>query len=165
MKKYKKQSKGFTLIELLVVIAIIAVLSSVVLVNLNNSRTRARDANRVSDIKQLQNALELYRNTFKKYPLNLQDLVTSGYIAKQPIDPRGNDGNSACRKAVANITAGYCYAYNPSQTKYHLGAQLEQMTAWATSDSQFNSGSASYTNYFDGTYGGSQNYIYDIHFF
>ncbi|HXK37918.1 MAG TPA: type II secretion system protein [Candidatus Paceibacterota bacterium] len=52
--------KGFTLIELLVVIAIIALLSSVVLAALSSARAKARDARRISDIRQIQRAVDLY---------------------------------------------------------------------------------------------------------
>ncbi len=62
------QKKGFTLIELLVVIAIIGLLATLSVVALNNARERARDARRVSDIKQIQTALELYFNAENKYP-------------------------------------------------------------------------------------------------
>lgn len=65
-----KNSRGFTLIELLVVISIISVLSSVVLASLNTARTKSRDVRRLSDIRQIRNALELYRNDNGAYPLS-----------------------------------------------------------------------------------------------
>jgi general secretion pathway protein G len=69
-----KKEKGFTLIELLVVIAIIGLLSTLAVVALNNARSKSRDAKRVSDIKQIQTALELYFNDHNGYP----GTVTSG---------------------------------------------------------------------------------------
>ncbi len=57
MKKINKQ--GFTLIELLVVIAIIGLLSTMAVVSLNSARQKARDARRISDVKQLTTILSL----------------------------------------------------------------------------------------------------------
>lgn len=64
----KKTKSAFTLIELLVVIAIIGLLATLSVVALNNARAKARDAKRVSDIKQIQTALELYYNDVMSYP-------------------------------------------------------------------------------------------------
>lgn len=66
MKTLKE--RGFTLIELLVVIAIIGILSAVVLVSLNSARAKSRDARRVSDVRQLMTALELFYNDNGGYP-------------------------------------------------------------------------------------------------
>ena len=63
-----KKQKGFTLIELLVVIAIIAILSTVVMAGLNSARAKGRDARRLSDVKQLQSALELCFDNGAGYP-------------------------------------------------------------------------------------------------
>jgi len=65
---FKKNNKGFTLIELLVVIAIIGLLATLSVVALNNARQKSRDAKRVSDIKQIQTALELYFADNNSYP-------------------------------------------------------------------------------------------------
>ncbi len=62
------QKRGFTLIELLVVIAIIGMLSTLAVVALNSARQKSRDSKRVTDIKQIQSALELYYNDKNGYP-------------------------------------------------------------------------------------------------
>ena len=59
---------GFTLIELLVVIAIIGILAGVVVVNVGSARAKARDAKRISDMKAIQTALEMYYNDNGEYP-------------------------------------------------------------------------------------------------
>lgn len=68
MKDFKKINKGFTLIELLVAIGIMAVLTGMAVFNFNQSRIRARDIQRKNDLKQLQTALELYKNDTNSYP-------------------------------------------------------------------------------------------------
>lgn len=76
MNKLEKISKfrkfisgaGFTLIELLVVIAIIGVLASVVLVSLNTSKLKSRDAKRLSDMQQIRSGLDIYYNLGNGYP-------------------------------------------------------------------------------------------------
>ena len=62
------RQKGFTLIELLVVIAIIGLLSTLAVVSLNSARSKARDARRTSDIRQVQTALDMYYNDAGVYP-------------------------------------------------------------------------------------------------
>lgn len=59
-----KKKKGFTLIELLVVIAIIGLLSTLAVISLNGARAKARDAQRLSDVKQMATAIEIERANF-----------------------------------------------------------------------------------------------------
>ena len=67
--KNKNSEYGFTLIELLVVISIIGLLASVILVSLNGARVKGRDVKRLSDLKQIQTALELYYSDNNHYPI------------------------------------------------------------------------------------------------
>ena len=100
-----KKIRAFTLIELLVVIVIIGVLATLAVVAISSARTRARDAKRVSDLKQISTALELYmadENSYPTYVTPGQPMVglTSGktYMSKVPNNPtprvEGVCGNS-----------------------------------------------------------------------
>jgi len=92
-------NKGFTLIELLVVIAVIGILAAVIMASLNTARSKARDAKRIADLKQVQTALELYRNENNSYPAGsyttivnwtnmlTTNLITPGYLSGVPLDP------------------------------------------------------------------------------
>lgn len=62
------RNKAFTLIELLVVVSIIGLLATVVLSSLNKARIKTRDTVRLSELRQLRNALDLYFNQFGVYP-------------------------------------------------------------------------------------------------
>ncbi len=61
-------NKGFTLLELLVAIAIIGVLALVVLIGTGESRTKGKIAATELSLRNIQNALEVYRTTFNEYP-------------------------------------------------------------------------------------------------
>ena len=119
-----RKQKGFTLIELLVVIAIIGLLSTLAVVALNNARQKARDARRVSDIKQIQTALELYYNDEGGYPASLTTSLIgpkSGitYMNAVPANQTPvTDGN--CETGSAYTYAQTADAYT---LKYCLGAQ------------------------------------------
>ncbi len=122
-KKIKKYKTGFTLIELLVVVAIISLLSSIVLASLNSARAKARDATRMSDIKQIQNAVELYILSNGGAPdifavdredswNDLSSFLVPKYIAKLPKDPCGATASSSCTtKNPTTIGDWLAYSY------------------------------------------------------
>lgn len=97
MKKILSIQKGFTLVELLVVIAIIGILSSLLVANFIGVRQRGRDAQRKSNLRQIQSAVELYRADQAGYPTTLPACgqaftSTDGkatYMQKVPCDPSG----------------------------------------------------------------------------
>lgn len=124
-------SKGFTLVELLVVIAIIAVLSTLLLLQLGVARAKARDAKRIADINQLRSAAELYfDDNSGQYPLALSVTTIGGYLSAPavPLDP---------------VTgAGYFYAFDPlvpPVIRYHLWTELEKKSNGLTGDSDIDS--------------------------
>ena len=136
--------KGFTLIELLVVIAIIGILATIVMVSLNTARSKARDARRVSDIRQLQLALQMEYDKAGSYPASLTTLVADGFINAVPLDPNG--------------TVNYQYAVCSSGTQgYHLGTGvvLENPGGPLLNDADANTTSC------PGSFDGADN-IYDV---
>ncbi|MBC7836465.1 prepilin-type N-terminal cleavage/methylation domain-containing protein [Acetobacteraceae bacterium] len=115
-----KLVSGFTLIELLVVIAIIGILAGIVLASLGGARTGGKDAKRISEVRQIQYALELYYGRYATYP----SCLYSG-------TPAGCTGNAALSSAVGgmpSVPTGYTYASRGSAAacnSYHLGISLE----------------------------------------
>ncbi len=112
--------KAFTLIELLVVIAIIGGLSALLLPNYMGARERARDAQRKNDLKQIQKALEMYRQDQNppSYPSSLpavNSCWSSGsncsgniYMNKFPGDPNRNPNNYFYLPNNGNLTYILC---------------------------------------------------------
>ncbi|MFQ6084188.1 MAG: type II secretion system protein [Candidatus Aminicenantia bacterium] len=101
-----KSGAGFTLIELLVVISIIGILSTMVLVSLGETRAKARDARRKSEITQIVLAMELDYSDDEKYsqsaniptkiPCSNPDCtgIDDGkYLDPVPEDPQGGAYN------------------------------------------------------------------------
>lgn len=125
--------QGFTLIELLVVVSLIAILAGVIYVNFNDSQKTARDVQRQSDLRDLQTAIELYKNKYGRYPAGCSTSVNnwSGqlgtsfqcpdgtgqyivdlapeFIPVLPIDPRAVSGQQ-----------GYAYVTNTDGTVFKL---------------------------------------------
>ncbi len=107
------RNKGFTLVELLVVITIIGLLSSVVLASLNEARSRARDARRISDLNTIQTALALYYEDNGHYPFH----------------DKNNDGIHDCDEAagVTDECKTFFLSYKTENTSNQQWDKLENM--------------------------------------
>ncbi len=132
-----KRNKGFTLIELLVVIAIIGLLATLTVASLNSARAKSRDARRISDIKTIQTALELFYNDTGHYPngaetaafglgacLNSTGFIASGaacaepvYLKSYPADPSYDTAYDYVERAPVGTSYTVAYSLeNPMST-------------------------------------------------
>lgn len=96
-----KSQKGFTLIEILIVIAIIGILSSLIVVTINQARFKARDAVRIENARQIGLAMELYIDANETYPVfdadscsasvsdcpGIYPVAVGNYLQPIPADP------------------------------------------------------------------------------
>jgi prepilin-type N-terminal cleavage/methylation domain-containing protein len=132
----RKLQSGFTLVEVLLVIAIIGVLTTVAIVNFGNAREMSRDAQRKADLRNLQNAVELYKNKYGEYPEGCNGTeewsgengtdyacpasaggqyivgLAPEFVPVLPVDPLRKSGDY-----------GYVYVVNNEKTVYKIVAQ------------------------------------------
>jgi general secretion pathway protein G len=101
---YKR--KGFTLVEILVVVVILGLLASIVVTNLIPASDSAKITAASVQIREIENALDIYRLHNGFYPTTEQGLealvnkpstnpqpkkyMEGGYLKKIPMDPWGN---------------------------------------------------------------------------
>jgi general secretion pathway protein G len=106
MRNSRQSNRGFTLIEILVVVVIIGILGAVIVPNLLGRPDQARVTAAQSDLRNLANALEIYRLDNFNYPSTEQGLEAlvskpsgfpepknynpNGYLKKLPTDPWGS---------------------------------------------------------------------------
>ncbi|MCX6718850.1 MAG: type II secretion system protein [Candidatus Taylorbacteria bacterium] len=121
--------RAFTLVELMVAISIMAILTAIIVTNLMSSRAKARDGKRVSDINQIQLALEFYYDRCHEYPATLSPnanndscpagITLGSFIAQIP-NPPGNIANEVYSSGYFISPVGSLHPDN-----YLLHTQLE----------------------------------------
>ncbi len=135
-----ENKSGFTLIELLVVIFIIGLLSTISIVSLNSARARSRDARRLSDIKNIQIALEMYYNDVAQYPATISTTTgirsaSTTYINAVPEAPTPNDGT--CTLSENSYTYNSLAPYSTYTLTYCLGANVGSVLAGINTSTPF----------------------------
>lgn len=136
--KYKiHYKKGFTLIELVLVVVIILTFTSTIILNVRGpeNKKRARDNVRLSDIANIERAINEYLLDNSSYPGELgivyvSDTVNwiaglSEYITALPMDPV-NEGN-------------YRYFYTHNGTSYEIDGTMEFFSELSKKDNGDNS--------------------------
>ena len=139
IKRKNKKSlslSGFTFIELLVVMAMLSVLLTMLAVIINPVKQlqKARDAQRVQDIKQIANALDTYYNDKNSYPAPAS-LSFGGnwlpYMRKIPQDPNCASGGS-CYTYITdpvNLQWNVLFAKAENKTNSSTACSLEQLSS------------------------------------
>lgn len=151
-----RASKGFTLIEVLVVVAIISILTAILVANYNEARKNSRDKVRMSDLKSLQLAVELYKAQYGQYPA--QGCGTAGTQFAGP-GPMTVTWASSCEEYISGLApqfvpslpkdpsqenvsnTGYFYATDATRQSYKIMAALsvesKLITAFSDEFSRF----------------------------
>ncbi len=81
------RSGGFTMIELLVVMTLIVVLATVGMTQYRQSVTRAEEAVLKENLFRMRDAVDQFYADKNKYPSDLAELSSEGYIREVPTDP------------------------------------------------------------------------------
>jgi general secretion pathway protein G len=94
-----RNSKGFTLVEMMAVVVIIGILAAFIAPKFFRQVDSAKITAAKTDIKKIEQAIQLYRMETGKIPERLRDLVrqpeelngwNGPYMDKEPKDPWGN---------------------------------------------------------------------------
>ncbi len=106
MKKSLRKRRGFTLVEVLVVVVILGLLAALVVPRVVGRGEEAKRTAAAVQIREIEQALEMYRLDSSLYPTTAQGLESlvakpsippeprkyreGGYIRKLPVDPWGS---------------------------------------------------------------------------
>ncbi len=128
-------TKSFTLIEVLVVLVILGILSTFIIISLNNVIDSSNDAKRKKDLDSVSKMLMTYGVLNGSYPIDDCNIGEEGcleelseYTSSFPKDPSGSsytyisDEYGSTYTITATLSTGQALSYNPedgfSQEEY-----------------------------------------------
>ncbi len=131
----KKAMSGFTIVELVIVIAVIGILASIATVSYSGVQQKARNASRISDLKNMQDALEIYQSKNGVYPttngawrgLCSSFGSTTSYIPDTGIVQNYFDGKLPIDPRWKSPSDNKCYLYRSDAANYTV-------LAWQTAE-------------------------------
>jgi general secretion pathway protein G len=85
--RHRLGDNGFTIIELLIVMTLVIILASVGMTQYRNSVTRAQEAVLKENLFRMRDAMDQFYADKNKWPGDLSELVSEGYIREVPVDP------------------------------------------------------------------------------
>lgn len=124
---------GFSLIEVLVVIGILGILAAatIALIDPIGQNQKSKDARRISDLKQIQTGLELYRSDVGSYPTSQSWLTGGGSLSQGGID--------YIKTVPKDPKPGLRYYYNSPGNNYNLYACAENKNSKEVTDGSYGS--------------------------
>lgn len=78
---------GFTLLELMTVVTIAGILATLAEPSFQGAVLRAREAALKQNLLTIREVIDQYRADRGTYPPSLQDLTSTGYLRRIPVDP------------------------------------------------------------------------------
>ena len=87
-------SRGFTLLELMIVLSLIVLLAAVGMMGYKSTVQRGREAVLAEDLYRMRDAIDQFHVDKNKYPVDLSEIVSAGYLRSIPVDPMTNSAET-----------------------------------------------------------------------
>ena len=154
VEHFKKVQKQWALAGIIVVVASIILsffLATLVLFQLNVARTKARDVRRISDMHQIQTAVQYYYEDHGEYPSDISNTLIGPYFesGNVPLDPF----------SPFSPTHPYGYAFDRASGRYQIYTTLENKSTFLEKDADVDT---SHWSPKPGVNGLDSNRIYDL---
>ena len=139
-----QQRRRYTILEILIMLFVIGLVAVFAGVAVNAARSRQRDATRLSDVRQVQSALEDYFGTANSYPVGSQlplgdsalasCLGSSGFkgdcsgdatIFLRAVHPTTNTGLNGLVACGTPLRNAFCYSQLQTGATYAIQFELE----------------------------------------